>query len=173
MTSVSGPAGRRYYLDTNALLARFLTRIPGSALVRSLCESDAHNTLLIAEITEAELCATFHQLRRGGGLRLASTTRLIDAFWQQIDAGLYVVLPVTTSIVRHAAALCSTHSLRGYDAVQLSCALAARDAARIADTSAIGMERGDPIFVTADKRLQQAVVAEGFNLLDQSGDGLP
>src|SRR6185437_12421841 len=160
------PQRRRYYFDTNALLARFLTRVPGSAMVRALCEPDAHHTLLLAEITEVELCATLNQLRRGGGLRTRTCERLITIFWQQASAGEYAILPITTDIVRRAAALCAVHSLRGYDAVQLSCALAARDAARLADAdadaSAEGAVAGDPIFLTADKRLQQAVLAEGF-----------
>jgi hypothetical protein len=169
------PQRRRYYLDTNALLTRFLTRIPGSAMVRALCEPNAHHTLLLAEITEVELCATLNQLRRGGGLRATSTERLIAIFWQQVNSGEYAILPVTTAIVHRAAALCAVHSLRGYDAVQLSCALAARDAARLADANtgvtSNGSVTGDPIFLTADKRLQQAVVAEGFVLLDPtSGD---
>jgi predicted nucleic acid-binding protein len=169
------PQRRRYYFDTNALLARFLTRVPGSAMVRALCEPDAHHTLLLAEITEVELCATLNQLRRGGGLRTRTCERLITIFWQQTSAGEYAILPITTEIVRRAAALCAVHSLRGYDAVQLSCALVARDAARLADAdadaSAEGVVAGDPIFLTADKRLQQAVLAEGFVLLDPtSGD---
>jgi uncharacterized protein len=169
------PQRRRYYFDTNALLARFLTRVPGSAMVRSLCEPNAHHTLLLAEITEVELCATLNQLRRGGGLRTRTCERLIAIFWQQVSAGEYAILPVTAAIVHRAAALCAVHSLRGYDAVQLSCALAGRDAARLADAdakvSAAGAVAGDPIFLTADKRLQQAALAEGFVLLDPaSGD---
>lgn len=164
------PQSRRYYFDTNALLARFLTRVPGSAVVRALCEPDAHHTLLLAEITEAELCATLNQLRRGGGLRTKTCERLIAIFWQQVSAGEYAILPITTAIIHRAAELCATHALRGYDAVQLSCALAARDAARLADADADAstesMFAGDPIFLTADKRLQQAVLAEGFVLID-------
>ncbi len=51
------------------------------------------------------------------------------------------------------------HSLRGYDAIQLACALAARDAQRTTDVDNAANGRpvlGDPIFLTEDNRLAAA-----------------
>lgn len=165
------PVRQRYFIDTNALLARFLRQVPGHALLSSICDPTAGHTLFIAEITEAELCATFNQLWRGGSLRQSVAQRLVATFWQQINAGEYVILPITTPAIHQAAALCAVHSLRGYDAVQLSCAMTARDNTRVADTALAvagsgNLPQGDPIFLTADQRLQQAAVAEGFVIID-------
>ena len=56
-------------------------------------------------------------------------------------------------------------SLYCYDAIQLACALAARDAARQTDVVNVAQglpPLGDPIFLTEDARLASAASAEGF-----------
>jgi hypothetical protein len=59
--------------------------------------------------------------------------------------------------------LCSAHALRGYDAIQLSCALAAREDIRLAAQNVqTQVVFGDPIFLTEDARLRDAALAEGF-----------
>ena len=60
---------------------------------------------------------------------------------------------------RRAAALCNVHSLKGYDAIQLACALTVRDSVRALHG---GATTGDPIFLTEDNRLRDVAKAEGF-----------
>jgi predicted nucleic acid-binding protein len=52
------------------------------------------------------------------------------------------------------ARLCAVHALRAYDAVQLACALAARDAVPECQT-----------FAAFDRQLRAAAAAEGFALV--------
>ena len=67
----------------------------------------------------------------------------------------YNIVPVDRAIMNMAADRCLAHPLRAYDAVQLACALRARD-----DATAIGVT--PPIFVCADNTLLAAAAAEGL-----------
>lgn len=157
---------QRFFLDTSALVVRYLRRAIGHAWVQHICDDASHNTITIAEITEAELAATMNQLVRGGLMRASSCKRSLAVFWRQVDGNEYRILHVTSPIIRRAADLCDVHSLKGYDAVQLACALTYRDDVRIADAAAAsiagGPTLGDPILLTEDKRLSDAARAEGF-----------
>jgi predicted nucleic acid-binding protein len=155
---------QRYFLDTSALIARLLHRAPGHAWVEAICSPRADNTVAIAEVTEAETAAALNQLLRGGVIKRKRCEQALALFWRQVDANEYRVVGVSSIIVRRAADLCGTYSLRGYDAVQLACGLVVRDDARAADAAQLGnqLPLGDPIFLTEDKRLADAATAEGF-----------
>lgn len=154
-----------YYLDTSALLPVYLRRAVGHMWVKNLGASSQGNILILAEVTEAELAAALQQLVRGNVLRKKLCDDALRVFWQTVDTGGYRIIPALSPIVRRAAALCEHHSLKGYDAIQLACALAARDAARKADVENVAhglLPLGDPIFLTEDHRLSNAAIAEGF-----------
>jgi hypothetical protein len=57
---------QRYFLDTSALVARYLRSATGYAWIGALCDPAAGNVLALVEITGAELAATFNQMVRGG-----------------------------------------------------------------------------------------------------------
>lgn len=154
-----------YFIDTSALLPRYLPGAQGSAWVTHLCDPSARNIVAIAEVTEAEISAALNQLARGRVLRNKRRDRSLTLFWSHVDSDLYSIVPVTTSIVRQAAALCGVHALKGYDAIQLACAHDFRTELRAADAAAAAQGRplfGDPIFLTEDTRLRDAALAEGF-----------
>lgn len=158
---------QRYFFDTSALVARYLTGAPGHSWVQALCDPAQSNLIGIVDITGAELAATYNQLVRGGTLRRIVCDRALALFWHQVDAGAYNIVPVTSVLVRQAADLCRVHSLKGYDAVQLAAALIYREDARAFDlsqTAAGAVALGDPIFLTEDKRLTTAAAAEGFTV---------
>jgi predicted nucleic acid-binding protein len=156
-----------YFLDTSALLPRLLKRAPGHAWVENLCASANQNTITLAEVTEAEIAASLNQLVRGGTLRKRTCENALALFWSQVDGGHYNIIPVVSPIVRRAADLCSVRALKGYDAIQLACALTARDIARLSDAARVARGEaalGDPIFLTEDKRLNEAALTEGFTV---------
>ena len=156
-----------YFLYTSALLPRRLRRAPGHDWVESISRPASQNTITLAEITEAETAAALNQLVRGGSLRKKVCDEALTLFWSQVDGGEYNIIPVVSPIVRRAADLCSVRALKGYDAIQLACALTARDIARLSDAGrqARGATAlGDPIFLTQDKRLSEAAIAEGFTV---------
>jgi uncharacterized protein len=154
-----------YFLDTSALLPAYWRGAKGFAWVSNLIDPSHSNTLFLAEITEAELSAALYSLVRSRHLNKKRCDAMLKLFWEKIDAGGYSIIPAVTPIVRQAAALCEHHSLKGYDAVQLACALAARNATQQADAENIARglpPAGDPIFLTEDNRLASAALAEGF-----------
>lgn len=150
-----------YFLDTSALLARYLRRAPGHAWVDSVCAPEQRNSVCLAVITQVEMSSAINQLARGKVLRQKQRNEALALFWSQIEEGQYRLIPVNEAIVLRAAMLCNAHPLRGCDAVQLACGLAVRDVARAA-ASASHSNRRDPIFVCEDKRLLDAAAAEGF-----------
>lgn len=154
---------RRYFVDTSALIARYLQRAPGHAWMRSVCDRSAGNVVALADVTGAELASAFQQLVRGGVLRRKRGDDAIALYWLEYASAQYHIVPITSPVVHRAADLCAVHALRGYDAVQLACALTFRDDARAADTlPSTQAPLGDPIFITEDRRLMAAASAEGF-----------
>lgn len=150
-----------YFLDTSAALARYLRRAPGHSWVSAICAPQQRNAVCIALITEVEMSSAINQLARGKVLRQKQRNEALTLFWSQIEEDQYRVIPVSEAIVMRAAMLCNAHPLRGYDAVQLACALAVRDAMRaVAAGSHISVQ--EPRFVSEDKRLLNAAAAEGF-----------
>lgn len=157
-----------YFIDTSALLPRYLRRATGHKWVADICHSGRGNRIALAEITEVEIASALNQLVRGNTLKRRQRDESLALFWNQVDSGQYALISITTSVIRRAAGLCDVHSLRGYDAVQLACALIYRDDVRIADAAAASIAGatplGDPILLTEDKRLGDAARAEGFTV---------
>lgn len=107
-----------YFLDTSALVKRYLTE-PGSAEVRSLFRRK--RPIAVARIASAELAAAVaHQQREGA---VTETTR--DAILARLnrDFAQMTVVEVRAAMLSRVPALVVRWPLRGYDAVQLAAAL--------------------------------------------------
>lgn len=146
-----------YFLDTSALLPRFMRRAPGYAWINQICAPEQGNVLGLAEITEAEITSALYQLTRGGVLKAKRRDTWLDLFWDQMDDGEYSIIPITSATIRSAADLCRRHPLKGYDAVQLACALAF-----FADMRTVKSAPATMMFLSEDQRLLAAASAEGF-----------
>lgn len=147
----------RYFLDTSALIKRYVNDEPGHAWVSALFAPGATHVFIIAEVALVEVVATFCRMARGTPARLSRENRdaLIALFREHDVRQNYVVVQARRAIFERAANLCNTYPLRAYDAVQLACALQARDDAAVVSTAA-------PIFVCADETLLAAARAEGL-----------
>lgn len=147
----------RYFLDSSALIKRYLSDEPGHAWIAALCAPQAGHDILIAEVTIAEVVAAFCRMVRMTPRRLrpSQRDRLIVVFRQRDLPSSYIVQAVNRSIYEHAGDLCLMHPLRAYDAIQLACALTARD-------DAVRAQVALPIFVSADADLLSAATAEGL-----------
>src|SRR5690348_5539046 len=126
----------RYFLDTSALVVRYLGGAIGHAWIQATCSRPSGNVIGLVEITGAELAASLNQMVRGGLIRKRRCDLAVAAFWNQVDGGEYQIIPVTSTVVRRASDLCGVHSLKGYDAVQLAAVILYRDDARSFDASA-------------------------------------
>lgn len=164
---ISLNAGRRAHAGSlfprhERAVAALVARCAGHTWLNALCEPATGNVIAIAEITEAEIAAAQNQLVRGGTLKRKRCATALALFWDQVDHGRYAVVAISSPLIRRAAALCDHHALKGYDAVQLACALTFREDVRQANLALPGGGLGDPIFITADKHLSDAAKAEGF-----------
>jgi uncharacterized protein len=140
-----------YYFDTSALVKRYLVET-GTLWVRSLFA--ARNDLIMARITHAELASTFARRVREGTLSASDEPNILRLFHYHLTKRLMIV-EIDADICTHAATLSKSHALRGYDSVQLACAIKANDL-----LIKVGAE---PLtFLTADKALLKAAANEGL-----------
>jgi predicted nucleic acid-binding protein len=141
-----------------------------SAIVKLYSDEEGHEevreltALAIAQITRVEVPAALWRKHRIGELEAAAARVLTAAFEADYygtreDAPRFVVVGTTVGILDQAATLCATHGLRAYDAVQLSTAMATRNA--------------DPecaALAAFDASLRAAASAEGLELIPAARD---
>ena len=135
------------YLDTSALVKLYVAE-RGSVTVRTWVD-DARR-IVTACITYAEARAALARGRRLGTLGpadLRQATAELDADWQG-----YGPVDVHEALALRAGQLAQQHGLRGYDAVHLAAALAARP------------DVGDYLFASFDEPLNTAASREGLRL---------
>lgn len=118
---MSLPATTVFYLDTRALVKRYITEI-GSGWTVALCDIAAGYTIATAQITKVEAAAAFASKRRNNDLSAANYTAILqdlahDFAWQ------YLLVEIDQSLVDLAVDLTKHQKLRGYDAIQLAAAL--------------------------------------------------
>ena len=139
-----------YFLDASALVKYYVTE-PGSTWVRQ--RIDEEQSILLAEITVAELAAALGILQRVG----RTTPRHRQDFWEKFERDCveqYDLIPVVYDVIYAAALLCARHPLKAYDAVQLAAGLALKGTLAEQDIPLI--------FVSGDDTLITAAQAEGL-----------
>ncbi len=145
-----------YYVDASALVKRYAEEF-GSTWVRQITDPSAQQTILLAEITLAEVAAALAAKHRApGGITQEQRDRILSRFLQDC-AEHFVLLPVDRPVIDRAIELTQRHRLRGYDAVQLATALVATETMQMQNLPS-------PIFVGADGDLLTAATAEHLSV---------
>lgn len=147
-----------YFLDTSAIVKRYVPAEQGHAWVADLCQPAQEHKLFISQAALVEVVATICRKAREQSITLTQRDRLIDTFRQDSQDN-YSISLVTTSTYTSAGDLCRTHRLRAYDAVQLACALNLRQEALADEVTA-------PIFVCADIDLNDVAIAVGLRVVN-------
>ena len=114
-----------YYGDSSALAKRYVREV-GSGWMVALMSPAAANRIYTALVTGAEMVAALARRVRMGSMTAADGEAAIAAFRREFHTR-YGIVPVTYEILERAMDLADQHGLRGYDAIQLACALATRD----------------------------------------------
>ncbi len=142
-----------YYLDTSALVKRYV-REAGSTWMLTLCASSPVHVFAVSLITKVELIAGLAAKQRNDNLSLAGfyavELDIVNDFLLQ-----YQTVIINQATIDFAADLAKRQYLRGYDAVQLACALTLNTSLTMTSLPAL-------IFVSADTRLLQAATREGL-----------
>jgi predicted nucleic acid-binding protein len=141
-----------YYIDASALVKRY-AREPGSTWVLQITEPSAQHTILLAEITLAEVAAALAAKQRGpGGPMPLQGERILSRFLPDcVDH--FLLLPVDRLVIDHAIELTQRYRLRGYDAVQLATAIVTRETIQ-------SHHLPSPVLVAADRDLLAAAGTE-------------
>lgn len=145
-----------YFLDASAAVKRYADEA-GSTWIRQITEPQARNTILLAEVTLAEVAAALAAKHRAPkGITQDQRDRVLSRFLQDCEDH-FSLLNVSRSVIDRAVELAQRHRLRAYDAVQLATAL---------DANEIMQSQSLPVltFVAADGDLLTAAVAERLSV---------
>jgi predicted nucleic acid-binding protein len=143
-----------YYLDASALVKRY-TSERGSTWIRQITDAHARNTILLAEITLAEVAAalaTKHRL--AAGITQEQRDRALSRFLQDCDEH-FLLLPVDRPVIAYAVELTQNYRLRGYDAVQLATSLVTSETLKSRSLAL-------PVFIASDNDLLAAAKSENL-----------
>lgn len=135
-----------YYLDSSVVAKRYVAEV-GSDWIRDVCQ-DVRNAIFISELALAEVSSAFARRYRNGEITNENRQNYLDLFIHDC-AQSYQMIPAARPSIDRAVDLTQQHYLRGYDAVQLACALAANG--RLVATGLPPL-----IFVSADDDLVAA-----------------
>ena len=141
-----------YYLDSSAVVKRYVAE-SGSETMRAIC-MDAKNAVFLSELALVEVTSAFARRAKGGGIGDAERSSYLDLFIGDC-ARDYALIPADRRAIDRAVALTQAHALRGYDALQLACALVASDLLRAAGVEPVQ-------FLSADDELLEAAAAQGL-----------
>ena len=136
------------FADSSALVKLYADE-DGAELVRAV------PLFVVSAVARVEVPAAVWRKSRTGELSSEDAGILVSAFtadWYD-PASSFVAVALRTPVLDQAASAAATHSLRAYDAVQLACALAARNADPEVD-----------VFLCFDGGLRDAAGREGFSL---------
>lgn len=130
----------------------------GTAWVRALITPTAGHTLLIAQVTPAEIVSGVARRRREGTIpaRAAHAIRLLIDRHKRRE---YMVIALQAQVLLRAENLLETHPLRAYDAMQLASALESNDRLVAAGLAPL-------VFISADTRLLTVASAESLKTDD-------
>ena len=106
------------YLDTSALLKRYVAEPESEDVIAKMDEATAITTALI---TRTEVAAALGRAWRDARLDSEGARRAEQEFLE--DWADFGRVPVTEGLAAHAGQLAWDHRLRGFDAVQLAAAL--------------------------------------------------
>jgi uncharacterized protein len=143
-----------YFFDSSALVKRYIIEV-GSAWTIALTDRGAGHSIVLAEITRAEVAAALAARQRASPpMTLGQRDRILGRFLQDcID--LFLLFPIDRTVINFAVHFARRYRLRGYDAVQLA-------AAALANQDALARRLPPLGFVCADNDLLAAAQAEGL-----------
>ncbi len=146
-----------YYLDTSTLIKRYVDEA-GSNWIRSISSTPTDHLLLTARISVVELHSAVARRRREGTV----STSVCDTILRIFDVHCltqYKFVELTPPVVSTARELLDRNPLRAYDAVQLASSFQANKVLK-------QQKLPELIFVSADKRLNEAAMLEGLSVTD-------
>ena len=142
-----------YYLDTSALIKRYLTET-GSRWIRDVVQPAAGHLWATSQLTTIEINSAFARRRREGTVTPAQYADCQSAFAEDCVT-LYQLVEIGDTVLALARDLVQRHPLRTLDALQLASAL-------LVSRLFAGLNLTPLTFLSADDRLLAVAQAEGL-----------
>jgi hypothetical protein len=144
-----------YFCDSSAIVKRYISEI-GTKWLIGLMRSSAKNEFAVSQMTGVEVVSAITRRHCGNFLSTAQADKAVSRFLRDFN-NRFAVIRIDDAVIQNAIYLAQTHGLRGYDAVQLSSALALN-----AKFLKLGFQPF--IFISADNTLNSAAQAEGLTV---------
>ncbi len=142
-----------FFADTSAIAKRYVVE-SGTNWVRSWTNPAAGNVVVMSDLTPVEMFSLLARKQREGLLSPSNFTQVSNTFLFHIEHE-YLTTPLDAPVLVAARGVIGKYALRTLDAIQLSAALN------------VAAAFGEPMtFVSADRNLLNAALAEGFNVDD-------
>lgn len=142
-----------YFCDSSAVVKRYVGET-GTNWIIGLMRPALKNEFAVAQIAAVEVISAVSRRHRGNFLTAVQADKAIYRFLRDFN-NRFGVVKIDDAVIRNAIYLAQTYVLRGYDAVQLSSAMALN--------SKLSKLKLQPfIFVSADNDLNSAANAEGL-----------
>lgn len=145
---------RALYFDSSGLVKRYVKE-EGSQWVVDVTSNKSEFSTVTSLISSVEVVAAICKCERMGSISPEDAALAISAFKAELRQNTFGLLQVSQQIVDRAMNLAQKHGLRGYDAVQLSSAMALHLERQAASLAA-------PEFISSDDRLNVAAASEGL-----------
>lgn len=139
-----------YFLDTSVLMKRYFNE-PGSSLVLNLFKR--REEIALARIAEAEAAAVICRAHHQGEISERIRDRSLELLSEDMAAAR--VVEVRRNLMKTVRSLVERWPLRGYDAVQLACAVRLRAEARAVE---LWCSDGDLVAAARGEGLRTTVV---------------
>ena len=113
-----------YFFDTSAVVKRYVVEA-GSGWVNGIIRSAviSGERVQLSSLTRVELVAAIARRRRGGTISPVDASLILGQFRRELSR-VFRSVALTYQMIGTAMDLAEKHALRGYDAAQLSSALA-------------------------------------------------
>jgi len=143
-----------YYLDTSALLKRYVDEAGSEWLRSTLFNSERETVIISTHLLITEVISALNRRVREKTVTSRDYERLSGCFRDDcLDT--YYLIGIDEAIIDLACTLLERHPLRAYDAMHLATALSINQ--RLVET-----EESVLTFLSADDRLNDAAAAEGL-----------
>jgi predicted nucleic acid-binding protein len=133
-------------------LVKLFIHEAGSENMLHFANREDDRNKVISALAQTEARSAICRLRRGKALTPAEAASALDSLTGDIRR--VIEQPITPPVLESANVMVDRHYLRALDAVQLGCAIVARDL----------LAAPDMRFIAADKELLEAAQKEGFEI---------
>lgn len=147
-----------YFLDASAAVKACVEE-PGSERVESLLEGSGE--VYLSRVGPVEVAAAIFRKVSAGEMEAEEASFAVGQLRSDVER-IYQIMEVGKVVAERAMRVAERHRLRGYDCLQLACALLLNE-----HRSDAGLD--GPVLVSADDELNGAAAEEGITVENPSG----